>query len=173
MIVKRLTKLVAGAAAIALATAGCAGSGGNSSEESSGGDRTLTVWLMNGSAPETLTDALNKEFEVANEGVTVKYEVQEWGGIQDKLTTALASQDPPDVIELGNTQAPSFAADGVLTDLTGDVADLGGDQWLSSLKDSGAYVSGDKEIIALIAYLQHLGKSEDVRESAHPVASIE
>lgn len=137
---KRLTKLMAGAAAIALATAGCAGSGGGtSSEESGGGDRTLTVWLMNGSAPETLTDALNKEFEAANKGVTVKYEVQEWGGIQDKLTTALASQDPPDVIELGNTQAPSFAADGVLTDLSGDVADLNGDQWLSSLKDSGEW----------------------------------
>jgi N,N'-diacetylchitobiose transport system substrate-binding protein len=137
-IVKRLTKLMAGAAAIALATAGCAGSGGGGSE-SGGGDKTLTVWLMNGSAPETLTDALNKEFEAANEGVTVKYEVQEWGGIQDKLTTALASQDPPDVIELGNTQAPSFAADGVLTDLTGDVADLNGDQWLSSLEDSGQW----------------------------------
>lgn len=135
---KRLTKLMAGAAAIALATAGCAGSGGGGSE-SGGGDKTLTVWLMNGSAPETLTDALNKEFEAANEGVTVKYEVQEWGGIQDKLTTALASQDPPDVIELGNTQAPSFAADGVLTDLTGDVADLNGDQWLSSLEDSGQW----------------------------------
>jgi N,N'-diacetylchitobiose transport system substrate-binding protein len=137
--VKRLTKLVAGAAAIALATAGCAGSGGGSGEESGGGDRTLTVWLMNGSAPETLTDALNEEFEAANDGVTVKYEVQEWGGIQDKLTTALASQDPPDVIELGNTQAPSFAEDKVLTDLTGDVADLNGDQWLSSLKDSGEW----------------------------------
>jgi N,N'-diacetylchitobiose transport system substrate-binding protein len=137
--VKRLTKVVAGAAVIALATAGCAGSGSGSSEESSGGDRTLTVWLMNGSAPETLTDALNKEFEAANDGVTVKYEVQEWNGIQDKLTTALASQDPPDVIELGNTQAPSFAADGVLTDLSGDVADLNGDQWLDSLKASGEW----------------------------------
>lgn len=137
---KRLTKLVAGAAAIALATAGCAGSGGGSSEDSSsGGDKTLTVWLMNGSAPETLTDALNKEFEAANKGVTVKYEVQEWNGIQDKLTTALASQDPPDVIELGNTQAPSFAADKVLTDLTGDVDSLNGSQWLPSLKDSGEW----------------------------------
>lgn len=137
---KRLTKLMAGAAAIALATAGCAGSGGGSSDDSSGGgDRTLTVWLMNGSAPETLTDALNKEFEGANKGVTVKYEVQEWNGIQDKLTTALASQDPPDVIELGNTQAPSFAADEVLTDLSGDVDSLNGDQWLPSLKSSGEW----------------------------------
>ncbi len=136
---KRLTKVMAGAAAIALATAGCAGSGGGSSEDSGGGPKTLTVWLMNGSAPETLTDSLNKEFEAANEGVTVKYEVQEWNGIQDKLTTALASQDPPDIIELGNTQAPSFAEDKVLTDLSGDVDDLNGDQWLASLKASGEW----------------------------------
>ena len=136
---KRLTKVMAGAAAIALATAGCAGSGGSGGEENSGGPRTLTVWLMNGSAPETLTDALHKEFEAAHDEVTVKYEVQEWGGIQDKLTTALASQDPPDVIELGNTQAPSFAADGVLTDLSGDVDSLNGDQWLQSLKSSGEW----------------------------------
>jgi N,N'-diacetylchitobiose transport system substrate-binding protein len=137
--VKRLTKVMAGAAAIALATAGCAGSGGSGGEENSGGPRTLTVWLMNGSAPETLTDALHKEFEAAHDEVTVKYEVQEWGGIQDKLTTALASQDPPDVIELGNTQAPSFAADGALTDLSGDVDSLNGDQWLQSLKSSGEW----------------------------------
>jgi N,N'-diacetylchitobiose transport system substrate-binding protein len=137
--VKRWTKAVAGAAAIALATAGCAGSGGDSGDADSGGPRTLTVWLMNGSAPEPLTAALNKEFEGANDGVTVKYEVQEWGGIQDKLTTALASQNPPDLIELGNTQAPSFAAEGVLTDLTADEGDLGGDQWLASLKDSGQW----------------------------------
>jgi N,N'-diacetylchitobiose transport system substrate-binding protein len=137
--VKRWTKAVAGAAAIALATAGCAGSGGDNNEANSGGPRTLTVWLMNGSAPEPLTQALNKEFEGANDGVTVKYEVQEWNGIQDKLTTALASQNPPDLIELGNTQAPSIAADGVLTDLTADEKDLGGDQWLASLKDSGQW----------------------------------
>jgi N,N'-diacetylchitobiose transport system substrate-binding protein len=137
--VKRWTKAVAGAAAIALATAGCAGSGGDSSEDNSGGPRTLTVWLMNGSAPEPLTDALNKEFEGANDGVTVKYEVQEWNGIQDKLTTALGSQDPPDLIELGNTQAPSFADERVLTDLTADEKDLNGAEWLSSLKDSGQW----------------------------------
>jgi N,N'-diacetylchitobiose transport system substrate-binding protein len=139
--VKRWTKVMVGTAAIALAAAGCAGSGGSGSDEgaSSGEPRTLTVWLMNGSAPEDLTNQLNEEFEGANENVTVKYEVQEWNGIQEKLTTALGSQDPPDIIELGNTQAPSFAEEGVLTDLTGDVADLSGDQWLASLKASGEW----------------------------------
>lgn len=130
-----------GTAAVALASAGCAGSGGSGSDEgaSSGEARTLTVWLMSGSAPEPLTDELHKELEDANEGVTVKYEVQEWDGIQDKLTTALASQEPPDVIELGNTQAPAFAAEGVLTDITDSVDELNGDQWLASLKASGEW----------------------------------
>jgi N,N'-diacetylchitobiose transport system substrate-binding protein len=139
--VKRWTKLMVGAAAIALATAGCAGSGGTDSgtEQKAGGPRTLTVWLMNGSAPETLTDSLNKEFEQKHDGVTVKYEVQEWNGIQDKLTTALAGDNPPDVVELGNTQAPSFAAEKVLTDLSGDVDSMNGDQWLASLKASGQW----------------------------------
>ena len=49
---------------------------------------------MTGSAPDTLTDALNKEFEAAHPGVKVKYEIQQWDGIQQKLTTALAGGDP-------------------------------------------------------------------------------
>ncbi|OLF15248.1 extracellular solute-binding protein [Actinophytocola xanthii] len=139
---KRWTKAITGVAAVALATAGCAGSGGSGGGGDDAGqneDRTLTVWLMNGSAPETLTDALHKEFEQTHDGVTVKYEVQEWNGIQDKLTTALGGQNPPDIIELGNTQAPAFASQEVLTDLSGDVGDLNGDQWLESLKASGEW----------------------------------
>jgi N,N'-diacetylchitobiose transport system substrate-binding protein len=141
MEVKRWTKAIAGVASIALVTAGCAGSGGTDSGGDAAPDekRTLTVWLMNGSAPEPLTTALHKEFGDANSNVTIKYEVQEWNGIQDKLTTALASDNPPDVIELGNTQAPSFAAEGVLTDLSGDVESLNGGQWLESLKASGEW----------------------------------
>jgi len=139
--VKRWTKAMVGVASIALLTAGCAGSGGTDPGGGAATDekRTLTVWLMDGSAPETLTTALHDEFEKANKNVTIKYEIQEWNGIQDKLTTALASQEPPDVIELGNTQAPAFASEGVLTDLTGDVKALNGGQWLDSLKASGEW----------------------------------
>ena len=35
------------------------------------------------------------------------------------------------------------------------------------LRDAGAYVAPDKEIVALIAYLQHLGKYESVKPSGH------
>jgi N,N'-diacetylchitobiose transport system substrate-binding protein len=142
--VKRWLKLAAGAAALTLATAGCAGSSGSDTAASSSGNAplsgTVTVWLMTGSAPATLTDALHKEFEAAHPGVKVKYEVQQWDGIQQKLTTALASGAPPDVIEIGNTQTAAFAAqDGVLTDLTADKDSFNGSQWLKGLADSGSY----------------------------------
>ena len=138
---KRWLKLVAGAAAITLATAGCAGSGGGDNASGSGGTGTgtLTVWLMTGSAPDSLTGALNKEFEAAHSGVKVDYQIQQWNGIQQKLTTALAGDNPPDVIEVGNTQTPAFAAQGVLEDLTSSVNDLNGAQWLAGLKASGEY----------------------------------
>ncbi|KDN22314.1 sugar ABC transporter substrate-binding protein [Amycolatopsis rifamycinica] len=141
---KRWLKLAAGAAALTLATAGCAGSSGSDTAASSSGTAplsgTVTVWLMTGSAPTTLTDALNKEFEAAHPGVKVKYEIQQWDGIQQKLTTALASGAPPDVIEIGNTQTAAFASqDGVLTDLTADKDSFNGSQWLKGLADSGSY----------------------------------
>ena len=127
--------LAVGAAALAVAVAGC-GTSTNEGSGNSGEPKTLTVWLMDGSAPTTLTDALHKEFQDSHSGVTVKYEIQKWPGIQEKLTTALSSNNPPDVIELGNTQTAKFAAEETLLDLSGDAADLNGDQWLGGLKDS-------------------------------------
>lgn len=123
-----------------LALSGCAGSGGtDQAAPPPAGPRTLTVWLMNGSAPEKLTDQLHKEFQESHKDVTVKFEVQQWNGIQDKLTTALAGNDAPDIIEIGNTQAPKFAAAKVLADLTAEASEFNKDQWLSSLKDSGSW----------------------------------
>jgi cytochrome c oxidase cbb3-type subunit I/II len=39
------------------------------------------------------------------------------------------------------------------------------------LRASGAYVAPEKEIVALIAYLQQLGKSEPVRSAAPPTVA--
>ncbi|MFB9906084.1 extracellular solute-binding protein [Allokutzneria oryzae] len=134
---KAWAKAAAGAMAVALTVAGCGG--GSGQNNAAGGERSLTVWLMNGSAPTSLTDELHKEFEAKHPGVKVKYEIQQWTGIQDKLTTALASNEPPDVVELGNTQNPKFSKEGVLTDVSADVSELSGGQWLEGLKQSGAW----------------------------------
>ncbi len=87
---------------------------------------TLTVWLMNGSLNDNTVVKLNTDFQMAHPGWTVNYQVQQWNGIVDKLTTALASNTPPDVVELGNTQAITFEAAGALMDLTSQRAALGG-----------------------------------------------
>ncbi|MEV6604276.1 extracellular solute-binding protein [Kutzneria sp. NPDC051319] len=115
-----------------------AGCGGGSNSGSGGGDKTLTVWLMSGSAPDATVAAIDKDFEDAHPGVKVKYEVQQWNGIGQKLTTALTSGGP-DVIELGNTQVAQYSSTGTLLDVTDAVGDLNGSQWLSALKDEGAW----------------------------------
>ncbi|HTI28679.1 MAG TPA: extracellular solute-binding protein [Kutzneria sp.] len=114
-----------------------AGCGGGASS-GSGGDKTLTVWLMSGSAPDATVAAIDKDFEAAHPGVKVKYEVQQWNGIGQKLTTALTSGGP-DVIELGNTQVAQYSSTGTLLDVTDAAGDLNGSQWLSALKEEGAW----------------------------------
>jgi N,N'-diacetylchitobiose transport system substrate-binding protein len=87
---------------------------------------TLTVWLMNGSLNDNSVVQLDTDFQMSHPGWKVNYQVQQWNGIVDKLTTALASNNPPDVIEMGNTQAITFEAAGALMDLSNSRAALNG-----------------------------------------------
>ncbi|MFD1047903.1 extracellular solute-binding protein, partial [Kibdelosporangium lantanae] len=94
-------------------TAGC---GGTETPAQQGGGH-LTVWLMNGDLSDKAVAAINTAFEKAT-GAQVTVQVQEWDNINTKISTALAQDTTPDVIEIGNTDVPLFAANGALTDLT-------------------------------------------------------
>jgi N,N'-diacetylchitobiose transport system substrate-binding protein len=75
-------------------------------------------------------------------GAKVNVQIQEWSNINTKLSTALAQNDPPDVVEIGNTDVPLFAATGALADLTADQTALEqGQSWLPGLAGP-ATVSG-------------------------------
>jgi N,N'-diacetylchitobiose transport system substrate-binding protein len=161
--VKRVTLLAVCAATVALAAAGCgssnpsqssaSGSGGSSGSAASAspacagnstppsvkGGGTLTVWLMDGSAPKGWAEQLNSQFEKTHPGWKIDYQIQEWDGIVAKLNKALSSSKPPDVIEVGNTQAVSYAEAGELADLTSMSNEFQCSQWNSALKDSGAF----------------------------------
>ncbi|KRV47134.1 sugar transporter [Wenjunlia vitaminophila] len=100
--------------------------------------KTLTVWFMDGSNPDQWTKDITAEFEKKT-GAKLKIEVQQWNGIQQKLTTALSESSPPDVFEIGNTQTPSYAVTGGLADLTEIKDDLGAGQWTESLSESTVY----------------------------------
>ncbi|HEX6756170.1 MAG TPA: sugar ABC transporter substrate-binding protein [Mycobacteriales bacterium] len=150
--------VVAGIAA-ALVAAGAAGCGGNDTPAAAGGSteaKDITVWLMNGSAPDAVISAVTADFTAKHPNTQVKVEIQQWDGIQEKTTTALASNNPPDVLEIGNTLVSKFADSGGLKDLTGKKADLGGDSWLQGLTDAGMldgklygvpYYAGDRAVI--------------------------
>ncbi|MCX2969597.1 MULTISPECIES: extracellular solute-binding protein [Streptomyces] len=122
-------KLIAAIGVAAMMGVAACGSDGGEDAQSGDGDKTLTVWVMDGSAPEEWVTELNKEFEAAHEGVTVEIQTQQWNGIQEKVTTALSEDAPPDVLELGNTQTAGYAVTGGLADLTDMKDELGYDTW--------------------------------------------
>jgi len=123
--------------AIAVLAAACGGSSGSSNNNSSNQTATLTVWLMNGSAPQSVIDEVNADFKSKYPNVTVNVEIQQWGDIGTKLDTALPGNTPPDVVELGNTLVAKYAAAGALEDITGKKTGFDNSAtWLQSLTDS-------------------------------------
>src|SRR6266536_31803 len=121
--------------AVALVAAVCGGSTGTNNPADQSG--TLTVWLMNGSAPASVIDSVNADFKAKYPKVEVKVEIQQWGDIGTKLDTAYAGSTPPDVVELGNTLVAKYAAAGALEDITGKRSTFENSAtWLQSLTDS-------------------------------------
>lgn len=124
-----------GASAVVLA--GCAGGSGGAPAEPETGD--LTVWLVGADTPQTARDYLKETFEDENEGWTLTVEEKTWADVSDTYTAALSSNDAPDVVEVGNTQALGFADAGLFLDISDIQADLGGDDLLQGLVDAGTY----------------------------------
>ncbi len=124
-----------GASAVVLA--GCAGGGGGS--PTTAGPAEIRVWLVGTDTPQDARDYLTKTFEDENPGSTLVIEEQQWTGLVDKLTTSLSSNDSPDIVEMGNTQAPAFTSSGALRSLDDIKGDLGGDDLLPGFVDAGSW----------------------------------
>ncbi|QUQ65026.1 ABC transporter substrate-binding protein [Kutzneria sp. CA-103260] len=116
-------------AAAALAAAACGAGPADTTAQS----KAITVWLMDGDLSDHAVAAINTAFEQAT-GAKVTVRTQEWDNINTKISTALAQDSTPDVLEIGNTDVPLFAANGALADLTEHRADLSaGQAWLPGL----------------------------------------
>ena len=123
--------------AVALVAAACGGNPSPVSNNPADETGTLTVWLMNGSAPKSVVDGVNADFKAKYPNVTVNVEIQQWGDIGTKLDTAYAGSTPPDVVELGNTLVAKYAAAGALEDISGKKSSFANSgTWLQSLTDS-------------------------------------
>ncbi len=132
--------MIAAAATSALLLSACGGGAAADPElktPSPDAEGALTVWLMDGSQPDTVVEAVNAQFEETYPNVDVTVELQQWAGVQDKLTTSMNSSSTPDVVEIGNSLTAKFADAGLLSDLSDVADDLGSDAWLPGLASSG------------------------------------
>lgn len=97
--------------------AGCS----NNSSSSGGDENTVTVWAM-GEEGKKLQD-FSKRFEEEHSDMTVDVQAIPWDTAHDKLLTAVASGNGPDVVQLGTTWVPEFAEAGALKDLSEHMGD--------------------------------------------------
>jgi N,N'-diacetylchitobiose transport system substrate-binding protein len=133
----KLRKVWVSAVVLATAIVAAACGGGASTNNAADESGTLTVWLMNGSAPASVIDGVNADFKAKYPNVTVNVELQQWGDIGTKLDTGFAGSNPPDVVELGNTLVAKYAAAGALEDIGGKKSGFDNSStWLQSLTDS-------------------------------------
>ena len=125
------------AAAFALLATACGGTSGTTSGNETG---TLTIWLMNGSAPQSIVDGVTADFKVKHPNVTVNVEIQQWSDVTTKLDTAFTGSNPPDIMELGNTLVAKYASVGALQDISSkkSIYENSG-TWLKSLTESCTY----------------------------------
>jgi N,N'-diacetylchitobiose transport system substrate-binding protein len=128
-----------GAMLLSAGLTACSSSGDQPDGIGEGKKTALDVWLMRDSVSSAFQKQFEAGFEQAHPEIDVKTQIQEWDGIGEKITAALASNDAPDVIEVGNTQVAQYAQSGGLTDFTSKVGELGGRTWLKGLAEPGVY----------------------------------
>ncbi|MEV3855115.1 extracellular solute-binding protein [Streptomyces sp. NPDC050095] len=136
-------KLIAaiGVAGMLVSIAACGSDDDKDSGGKAGADgykgQTLTVWTMSGSNPPEWTKKVKAEFQKKTKA-KLDIQVQEWNGIQQKVTTALSESNPPDVLEIGNTQTPAYAKTGGLADLSDLKSEIGKD-WADAVNKPSIY----------------------------------
>ncbi|MGB0100259.1 MAG: extracellular solute-binding protein, partial [Nocardioides sp.] len=167
----RIKKTLAGAALAtlaltALAACGSSDDSNDSSEGSAPEAADIRVWLNGADTPEAAREWLKTTFEEENPGSTLTIEEQEWDGLVEKLTTALSSEsETPDVVEIGNTQAPTFTSAGAFSPLTDELDELGGDDLLPGFVE-GATIDGETYAVPYYAGSKYIFYRKDLLEKA-------
>ncbi|GAA2494881.1 extracellular solute-binding protein [Streptomyces gobitricini] len=125
------------AAALAAACVLTACGSSSSGSDRAAGPGTLTVWIMKDSVTDAYLQRFEQDFERQHKNTVLDIQIQEWDGIGERITAALASNDAPDVIEVGNTQVAQYAQSGGVLDLSDKVGELRGGDWLPGLAEPG------------------------------------
>jgi multiple sugar transport system substrate-binding protein len=89
---------------------GCSGQ-----QDQASGTTVLKVWAMGEEGK--LLPQMTKKFEEQNPGVKVEVQAIPWEVAHNKVLTAVASKNGPDVLQAGTTWVPELAASGTLLDM--------------------------------------------------------
>lgn len=122
--------------------------------------QTITYWAsVEGTGPAQTTSTLKHEFAAFTKqtGVKVNLQVIPWSDLLQKILTAVTSGSGPDVMEIGNTWSPSFAASGgFLSFNKSNFSQIGG---ASKFSSSALSVSGapNKAPISVPVYSEAYG----------------
>jgi N,N'-diacetylchitobiose transport system substrate-binding protein len=158
----------AGVLALGLGLSACGDNENADAATSGGGPKTadIRVWLNGTDTPQEARDWLKQTFEDQHPGSTLTIEQQEWEGLVEKLTTSLSSDsETPDVVEVGNTQAPTFTAAGAFSDVSSNLEDWGGDDLLQGFVE-GAQVDGKTYAVPYYAGSKYVFYRKDLFEKA-------
>jgi N,N'-diacetylchitobiose transport system substrate-binding protein len=103
---------------------------------------SITVWLQEDAKnnwPDVVA-AATKAFQQQHPGVDVNVEYQQWTAHLQKLDAAIAGNNVPDVVEMGNTEMTKYMAAGAFADLTSKASTFeNSSTWLKGLKDSATF----------------------------------
>lgn len=102
---------------LALAATACGGGSSTDGEGSNDSPKTLTYWASNqGASIEVDKKVLQPELDKFEKktGIKVKLEVVPWSDLLNRILTATASGQGPDVLNIGNTWSASLQATGAL-----------------------------------------------------------
>ena len=85
-------------------------------------ETTLEFWEL--AVGEELMRSILDKFERQHPGIRVHFQQLSWDYGLDKVVTAIAAGNAPDVVELGTDWVPQFSSSGVLSDLTNELAPI-------------------------------------------------
>ncbi|WP_198663619.1 sugar ABC transporter substrate-binding protein [Jiangella endophytica] len=119
----RVRGMAVGVAAL-LTVAAC---GGSDDDTAGGGSAEVTVWMYpvipDQDASIAFWDQVEADFEAENEDIDLTIEQQPWEGKDEKIATAIASGQGPDLVLLTPDQTLQYQVSGGLKPLDGAVED--------------------------------------------------
>ncbi len=142
---------------------------------------TLTVWLQEDARDNWagVVNATNASFERSHSDVNVKVEYQTWNQHLVKFDAAIAGNNVPDVIEMGNTEMTKYMDAKAFYDITSQKGSIPNSRtWLKGLEDSARlngrlygvpYYAGARAVI----YRKDLYRAAGVRKLPTSLAAYE